>query len=371
LRRGERLFDFYDTCARHGYDEFRDIVNTWISEFPESDRNELITRCKKGGNRDFQDALCELTTHALLRRLGHDVTVHPELKNSQKRPDFAIADKKGQLIAYVEVKTINPPSEEEGATQRENDVYNAIDEAQLPAGCLLGFGITQAGASTPKLGALVADVEDWAKANVEAAQKKERISKEFVVGDWKIELDLVVGSSKEPPKHAIGNSMGNVGFISPHDDLKKALSAKARRYGPLDAPYLIVVADAKGQLFGAEHIREAVVEAILGDDLWQITQAGVVGVKRAKNGFWKDGPNGINQNVSGVLLFPDTQLWALRSDEHQPILAVNPWAAYPLPETMISMPRFSVEGDEWKFFDGKPLADILDLPNPWPPVESA
>ena len=28
LRRGEALFDFYDTCASPGYDEFRSVVNS-------------------------------------------------------------------------------------------------------------------------------------------------------------------------------------------------------------------------------------------------------------------------------------------------------------------------------------------------------
>src|SRR5262245_49106572 len=44
LRRGETLFDFYDSCARPGYDEFRSVVNGWLAQMPVKDRNELISR---------------------------------------------------------------------------------------------------------------------------------------------------------------------------------------------------------------------------------------------------------------------------------------------------------------------------------------
>src|SRR5258706_4763332 len=44
LRRGETLFDFYDSCASPGYDELRSVVNGWLAPMPADARNELITR---------------------------------------------------------------------------------------------------------------------------------------------------------------------------------------------------------------------------------------------------------------------------------------------------------------------------------------
>src|SRR5258708_40345478 len=53
LRRGEGLFEFYDSCASPGYDEFRAVVNGWLAQMPAGDRNELITRMRYGGDREF------------------------------------------------------------------------------------------------------------------------------------------------------------------------------------------------------------------------------------------------------------------------------------------------------------------------------
>ena len=67
LRRGEALFDFYDTCASPGYDEFRSVVNSWgLAQMPASDRAELITRMRYGGDREFGASLSELSLHAFI-----------------------------------------------------------------------------------------------------------------------------------------------------------------------------------------------------------------------------------------------------------------------------------------------------------------
>ena len=33
---------FYDTCVLPGYDEFRSVINKWLAEMPEKDRQELM-----------------------------------------------------------------------------------------------------------------------------------------------------------------------------------------------------------------------------------------------------------------------------------------------------------------------------------------
>ena len=46
LRCGNTFFDFYDSCASHGYDELRSVVNGWLAQMPAGDRNNLITRMR-------------------------------------------------------------------------------------------------------------------------------------------------------------------------------------------------------------------------------------------------------------------------------------------------------------------------------------
>jgi Ribosomal protein L7/L12 dimerisation domain len=370
LRRGESLFQFYDDCARSGYDELRSIVNGWLAEVPETERGELITRMQNGGDREFGTALCELAVHAFLLRSGCKVLVHPQVPGSSKRPDFAATDQDGNVLAYVEVTTVNPPAAQDAEANRENPVYNAINAAKLPAGSCLGYRLVRAGKNSPALRPLIAQIEQWARDNVETA-KEEEVSKRFTAGEWVIELDLYAGSeSSDSTPGAIGIADMRGGIITPHGDLRKALDEKSSRYGTLNAPYLIVVADAKDQLFTKKSIESALTDAVFGDETVHF-QSGKAWVTRAQNGFWhvKHGPG--NRHVSGVLLLPRTDLWKLREEKWQPVLAVNPWAEHPLPTALKTLKRFEPEGDRWASRDGQLFADVLGMPTPWPPDQTS
>jgi hypothetical protein len=288
LGRGENLFEFYDSCARHGYDEFRSLVNCWLANMPAEDRDKLITRFRYGKNREFGSSLSELAVYAFILRSGYGAIPHPEVPGSTKHPDYAVTDQSSTApLAYIEVTTVNPPDAEEAEENRENPVYNAVDGAKIPAGCALGYSLARAGKSSPALKRLVADIEHWVRDNAEAAKTKE-VSKSFTADDWIIELDLYSGDSNpEPSAHAIGVIDMGGGIVSPHKDLRAALRNKSRRYGALDRPYLIVVADGKNDFFGKDSVNRALTEAVFGDEIVQF-RGGNAYLTHAKNGFGTD-----------------------------------------------------------------------------------
>jgi hypothetical protein len=323
-----------------------------------------------GGNREFGASLSELELHAFIIGSGYRAAPHPEVPGSTKRPDFAAIDGAGTTAAYVEVTTVNPPAAQEKEKNRENPVFEAIDKAEIPAGSILGYNLVRAGKSSPRLQSLVADVERWARENAEVANTEAKaVSRIFTTGDWIIELDLYSGGSNpEPPTHSVGMAALRGGLITPHRDLRGALDNKAHKYGALNKPYLIAVADAKDQLFAKNSVHLALTEAVFGDEIVQFKH-GVPKVAHAKNGFWY-GPQGpCNQHVSGVLLLPEIGLWKLRQEKWRPVLAINPWAERPLPEALRTIDRFEADDDRWTFREGKQFADIIRLPDPWPPVE--
>ncbi len=368
LQRGENLFEFYDCCGRHGYNEFRALVNGWLAQLPADDCKSLISRMHYGRNREFGASLVELSLHPFIVRSGYSATLHPEIPGTKKRPDYAATDQSGATVAYIEVTTRNPPAAKDKQENEENPIYLAIDAANIPAGSALGYRLVRAGKSTPPLEALVREVEGWARDNAEAAKTAE-VSKTFTAGDWVIELDLYSGGSNpEPGVHAIGVIDMGGGIISPHKELRHALCVKSDRYGALDKPYLIVVADGKDQLFGKDAMRSALTEAVFGDELVEFKN-GTMEVTHAKNGFW-NGPDGpCNRHVSGVLLLPDTGLWKLREDKRQPLLAVNPWGERPLPDPLRKMRRLENDNGKWLLREGEQFADIIGVPDPWPPAE--
>lgn len=317
LRRGETLFDLYDSSASPGYDEFRAVVNGWLAQMPADNRAALISRMRNGGYREFGASVVELSLHAFILGSGCRASPHPEVPGSTKRPDYAASDQGGMPLAYVEVTTVNPSAAQEAEKNRENPVYNAINAAKIPAGSILGYKLVRAGKSSPALKPLVADVERWARDHAEAA-KTEEVSTPFTAGDWVVELDLYSGGS-DPPTQAIGVAQMRGGVIAPHKDLRDALYEKSRRYGALDKPYLIAVADGKDQLFSKDSIHLALTEALFGDEIVRFKGA-EAHISHAKNGFWH-GPKGPrNQHVSAVLLLPETGLLKLREEEWQPVL---------------------------------------------------
>jgi len=365
LKRGEQLFDFYDSCARDGYDQLRALLNGWVAAIPEEHRAELISRMQYGGDEAFGAALCELLVATFLTKSGLKLVFHPDVPGSTNHPDFAVVDEAGKTICYVEVTTVNRAAERAKEKNREAVIYNAIDGAKLPEGCLLGYNLVRAGPSSPATKPLVASIEQWARDNEEQARTAEMVGR-FTAGEWIIEMELYAGGEPGPRGHAIGVASLGGGIIHPHKDIRAALVKKSRRYGKLDAPYVIVVGDGKEQLFSSETVRSALTEAVFGDE-----RAAIVGGKLrldyAKNGFW-NGPNGPqNQHVSGVLLLPKNTVWELREEKWHPLLAVNPWATLPLPAELKTLPRLEDEKGRWSRHNGANFADTLGVPNPWPP----
>jgi aspartyl-tRNA(Asn)/glutamyl-tRNA(Gln) amidotransferase subunit B len=366
LQRGEHLYDYYDESGRDGYDEFRCILNRWLLEIDERHQAEFISRMRYGGNTAFRSTLCELLVHTLLVKLGYKVAVHPSVPGSNKHPDFSLLDEKGAPLCYIEVTTVNRADEQEAHSKREATIYNAINEANLPTGCLLGYNLIQAGPDNPPLHPLVNSIESWARENSDKARAEE-VVKAFAAGSWIIELELFAGGNAAAGKPAIGVAAMAGGVIAPHKDIRAALERKSRGYGELNAPYMIVVADAKNELFHKEASRNAITEAVFGDEI-----AVVIGGKAkrdfAKNGFWI-GPHGPrNQYVSAVLLMPDAGIWRLREERWQPILAINPWTPHALPEPLRVLRRLEADDDKWVLREGKAVADILGLPIPWPRI---
>jgi aspartyl-tRNA(Asn)/glutamyl-tRNA(Gln) amidotransferase subunit B len=367
LVRGEHLFDYYDQSGRDGYETFRGLLNLWLSEIQEAHQAEIISRMRYAGNSAFRSTLCELIIHALLKRLGYEVAVHPEIPDSNKHPDFAATDKNGRVICYIEVTTVNRADEDDAHSRREAVVYNAINKATLPAGCLLGYNLIKADKESPSTRQLVTSIEHWARENADKAHA-EAVAKLFTAGNWEFEIELYSGGSAGFGTAAIGVATLPGGVITPATDVRMALERKSRRYGKLATPYLIVVADAKNQLFRKNAVRDAIVEAVFGDERMAAVTGGRPTLVHADNGFWFAAAGCRNQHVSAILLMPDAEIWKLREDRWQPLLAVNLRADFPIPDPIRGLMRLEADDKKWVPGEGKTVADVLGLPIPWPPT---
>ena len=371
---GEGEFAFYNSSSRPEFEIYRTLLNAWISELPANVRAEIVPRMQKGDNLGYQAALAELTIHAALIRQGYTVEVHPTCGHPTYRPDFLVRTKEdGYVVAFVEVTTFGPAEEHVSQSKREADIYNAIDRAKMPAGFRLGYDVVDYGKKTPKLTQLVGAIESWAAANT---QDKAVIppTRVFESDDWKIELKLFAGFKKDVvPTRAIAAAMGDVRIAEPRLEIRDALETKGKRYGVFEAPYVIVMADCKGELVGGDHNMEALNEALFGSIGFQMT-AYADGTHKAEqirnaDGYWWNGEKAIHANVSAAVLLPRPHLWDLRNERWQPIILRNPWATYPLDESRLPLPggRYNLENQKFENIEGTRLADMLQLPAVWPP----
>lgn len=339
------------------------LVNEWAAELPQSEQAELRHRMSKGTDQQFYAALAELLIHAMFVRLGHEVELHPKIEGTSRRPDFLVRSADGSILAYIEVTTYGPMDEEIAKAKRAAAVEKAVANAKLPPGCRLGYHLRAATDRMPRLNSLVADIERWAS---DAADISEQV---FQKDGWSIELSLHRGFSAEvPTTGVIAASSGEVRWLSAAREIRGALETKASHYGALAAPYMVAVVDCRDEIVSSA--RDELTEALLGDEVVEDQLSASEAVRTylvRRGGFWFKGRKPVHANVSAVLLLPRAGLWHLREPEWAPFMARNPWAEHPLPTALLPLPGFAARDDKWTFLEGTSAADILGLPQEWPP----
>ncbi|MBN9218373.1 MAG: hypothetical protein J0I79_10500 [Mesorhizobium sp.] len=369
---GEDDFAFYDSSARKPFALYRQLVNGWLAEFPQTEQADLVKRLRGGSNVQYQATMAEIVVHAALRRLGHTVEIHPFCPHPTRRPDFLVKDANGGPLAFVEVTTFGPDLETVGRDNREAAIYNALETVKLPAGWLMGYSVEKHGKSSPSLGKLRSEVEAWGAQ--ECGDNVQHMpSRIFDATDWKIELTLHGGYDKEKLyERKIAAAMSGVRSVAPHLDLRQALEIKGQRYRISETPYLIVVADCKGSIPVGDHVADALIDALFGSPCVHFRRRPDGGFDtendRTNDGYWGRHGAPRNRNVSAVVIFPEPNLWKLRDERWQPLIAYNPFEANPLSRGLLPLPGYDLDSEaEYVRKGGTQLADILELPAAWPP----
>lgn len=373
-KNGETDFGFYDSCARPEMETYRQLVNGWIAEFPEAEQAEMIARMKDSDSVYYQAALAEVTMHAALVKQGYKVGIHPDSPHPTRKPDFLIKTQDDSPVAYLEVTTFGPNLEAVGMSNREAVVYNAVDKTKLPAGFRLSYDALSRGVSSPNLNKLCAEIEKWAANN---AQEDPELTptKVFTADDWHIELALIGGFKKDVVvERSIGSAMGDIRQVKADAEIRAALKRKGSRYGDFASPYIVAIVDCKGELVGGDRNGDHFIEAVHGtvDTVVTVFEDGTnkVEEKRRNNGYWGRPDDIQHPNVSAAILLPRPHLWDLRNDRWQPLILRHPWATHPLPDEVLPLPGYKLdEKGEFSTVEGNRLADMLDLPDPWPPED--
>ncbi|MFG1995320.1 hypothetical protein ACGFJ7_35625 [Actinoplanes sp. NPDC048988] len=246
----EAEYGFLNRSAGAVFAETRDLLQEWADRYPASGQHSLIKSMQSPDDHDFESAFWELYLHEAYRRAGYQLTVHPEVPDSSKHPDFLVEN--GERRFYLEAVRANVSAEKLAEKRRLGEVHTVLED--LPADKFkLRFSYDAIGLQPLATTKLRAQLMQWLASldpgEVIAAYTANPMypslpCRRFVADGWILEFTaLPLGLESAGKGGRLVGVFGRkrasgVDNVSP---LKRAVDQKAKRYGILDAPLVVAV----------------------------------------------------------------------------------------------------------------------------------
>lgn len=243
----ENSFNYYHKSNRVDMKIIRNTMEAWFSKYPEIEKNELKIRFKK----DFDSAFFELFLYELFKKLGYEIIIHPELKNSTKRPDFLII--KNGKQTYVEAKICFDKSEDEMALENlQNEFYDQLNKVKIKGFLLAIEEVNFITKKQPRVKELIAKIEnEVAKLDpvlISRSMKKHGFELcpkiEFENKDFNIivkPIPLTESEKDTTSENPIGMFPSEFFWGGGEDSLRQSILKKSNRYGKFEIPYVICI----------------------------------------------------------------------------------------------------------------------------------
>jgi hypothetical protein len=367
----ESDYEYLNRSARIEAQRVRAFLNLWIGQYPGQHRDELISRLKSDDDRSFRSATFEIILFAVLRSIGCQITVHPDL-NSQvgTHPDFLVMSEEGET-AFLEAVLASEHSEADISARKRTDVVlSAIEKIDSP-NFFLGVNAEGHPDKPPSGKRLRSQLEQWLFsldpdyiAHQVEQQGSDAIPKmEWEEEGWKIVFDAIPKKAEKRGKgqRVIGTLFGGARFVNSWAPIRDAIKAKGNRYGELDLPFIVAVnVDA----IHVDRIDE--MQGLFGEEeyVFKVGDPSPPEMRRKPNGAWH-GPKGPQYTrVSGPWLFGNLNVWNIVSRANT--LYFNPWGAKAIPEVFTVLDHARPAGDKMRWADGRSLGQILGLSAGWP-----
>lgn len=303
----ENAFSYYDRSARSDVSKVRNLLNVWFKKYPDDEKAELKSRFKK----TFSSAFYELFLYELFRQQDFEITIHPEIQNSSKRPDFLL--KKNEYEIYIEAKEAKDKTEaEEALENRTNQLYDLINKIDSPNFLLNIEELilkSEKQPSTKKVKVKVLDELNRQDLDLVAKQLTENgyENRNKITYDDE-DLYLIISLIPKVPSSRIVGEGRSIGMYpmetfwgGAEESIKSSFMKKAKRYGTLEKPYIICI-NAMGKLGNDDF---DVANALWGSlaYTWSTDPNNKDGKwERQRDGIFLDTKGPRYKNVSGVLV---------------------------------------------------------------------
>lgn len=372
----EPIFAYLNSSARAPVAAARQVLEKWFERYPESGKDDSRARFRSPIDAQHKSAFWELYLHELFSGLGYSLEPHPDIEGSSNHPDFLV--KHGAVPQfYLEAVVAGLPSAKDaGAEARLAEVLDLVNKLQA-SDWFLHVEYRGLPKTPPPVKPLRDQLEDWL-AGLDRAEIQEMLNTEGWDGlprfEWThdgLTLSFAASPRSEKAKtrsdvRPIGIVMGEGYLIQTDKDIRRALQAKAKKYGELKLALVVAVnvvsehcddIDMYNALFGTE----AVVVTRAAEA--QFKEAG----RRLPDGVWfgNNGPR--NKGISAVLIGYKIDVYS--SGSKTPVLVHHPYPArrlalptYPLPESAPNEQTHRMDRRK-----GRPAKEFLRLPELWPP----
>lgn len=368
----ESNFEYLDRSARKEARRVREFLNEWIACFPEDDARELISRIRSGDKRAFDSATFEILLYAIVKNLGGQLEVHPELENgSEKRPDFLVQMPNGEKFYLEAVLASEYSKAEDAAERRKNVVLEAIEKIDSP-NFFIGINAEGNPDTPPRSKALRRELSDWLSSldpdivthDVEENGHERIPSMTWEHEGWRVEFEAIPIKPERRGKgqRVIGVLSGGARWINIWEPIRDAIRSKGGRYGELKKSFIVAVNVDEHSL---DRIDE--MQALFGQEEYVFNSVNPDGhpeMRRAPNGAWF-GPEGPQYTrVSGAWIFGGLNPWNLVTRKNT--LYLNPWAQFPVPATLQTVNCAMAKNEKMEWVEGESLSTLLGLSESWP-----
>ena len=373
----EPTFSFLNRRAGASWQRVRDLLDEWFGRVPDEEaRADLRGRLRSGTEVDFRSAFFELYCHEALRRAGWGLEHHPRLAHTSRRPDLRAS--RGGITTYVEVTTTSTPRLDEAAQARLNTVIDMINDRMEIDQFMLGVEVLNVGNAAPATEPLCAQLQAWL-ASLNADQLITLGSRdaddgieslEWAQDSWRLVFEAY---PLQPGRRGPGGRI--IGTLRPAeadviDDvtpLRRRLTAKAKAYGDLDAPFVIAI-DAVGEFTEDRDF----ISALYGTPAVRYYQNAGPGAPppasiRQFDGLWARRHGWHHTQVSAVLASTRITPWTVGSAV--PTLWHHPGADLPVNEIcpLLRQARLDLTRGQIQY-DSPEITphEFFELPEGWP-----
>ena len=366
------LFTWLEADDREGVASIRDQLEAWLTSYPTGpDRQDVTARLKSTEDDEHREALLELWTHEILRRLGQSPLPHPSIEGTQSRPDFGATHETVQL--YVECASSRADSNRSAEEKRQNIVLDLIDALEID-NFTLDAAFRKIGPEQPSTRKLRAELVEWVNA-LNHAEAIARLEAQGPGGldthlwsheGWEIEFAaLPLQPADEHNASAVGGAVGisqsTVFTVTTPRRLRSTVRKKQSWYGNPDRPLVLVLTT------GVHATEQHLIEALFGDQEWHLDRrSDHFSIELTRNGAWRT-PGGLSgQRLSGILFKSHLQPWELCAADWSFIHHPDP--VHPAPSYLFPFAKEVIweDGRAQGIAPQIDLCSLFELPNDWP-----